>query len=335
MTDPSMSHSNASSASLSDADATNMSAMNERRGTNHGRTIYTGRALASAMAFAAWLVIGVAAVSATTDDEPARSAREEVKRADSAIAPRALGRRLIDAMPAHRPGYVRETCFLITAQGEPLGHAVSTLKVIEADDADKRGKRLAYEYSDVSTIRGPSGHRTEMRTSGWLSLKFQPELITWEIIRRDASGEVVEKTTQTMSVGEKEITLRTFAGESNGNETKIRRPSGPFVHLAGHLFHLLPLQADQRFMLQDVDADLKKTVWRNYAVTKKPDGRLRIGVSESETPSESGYYIFDKNGEIAQHGAEDLPFVFERTTRAKIEELERAWKEPPVEQPDQ
>ncbi len=285
----------------------------------------------------AWLVISVAAFAATTDDEPARPASDGVKRAgaDSVIAPRALGRRLIDAMPANRLGYVREVCFIVTAQGEPLGHAVSTLKVIEANDADKARKRLVYEYSDVSTIRGPSGQRTEMRTSGWLSLKLQPELITWEIIRRDAGGEVVEKTTQTMAVGDKDITLRTIAGDSKGDEMKIRRPTGPFVHLAGHLFQLLPLQADQRFMLRDVDADLKKTVWRTYVVSKKPDGRLRVGVSEGDMQTESGYYILDKNGEIAQHGAEDLPFVFERTTREKIEELERSWKEPPAEQPDQ
>lgn len=257
------------------------------------------------------LLVGV--FGAMSGDDPTRKP----------LGPRAEGRRLLEDLPPIQDGFVHESMFELTVNEQPVGYVVSTVRAV------RTGEEIRYAYDDVSVLQGPSGAGTELRTSGILDRCFQPETITWETTHRTPAG-ITRNLKESLVCAAKNVTL--ISGDGKGmTTTVVSRPEGRFVHRIGHLFSRLKPAAGSRFMLREFDTEAKSFQWRLYTVTAKPDGRLRVAVGVPKTAAETGYYLLEKNGDVAQHGAADLPFVFKACDRARIEALKKELTAPPPE----
>ncbi|MBX3395932.1 MAG: hypothetical protein KF841_11260 [Phycisphaerae bacterium] len=239
--------------------------------------------------------------------------------------PRAEGRQRIASLPEIDPSVRFEACFELKIDDATVGFAVSRV------EGEKSESGPAYHYSDFSMIRGPSGARTELRTSGRLDRYFEPISIVWETTHRVAIG-ASPPIRESLIVDAKQATLQVVE-EKQPKEIVVARPADRFIHPTGHLFRLLKLEAGQRFALRDFDTELKKFQWRMYTVTRKDDGRLRVGVGDARGLNEMAYYILDADGTMVQHGMTGVPFVFKKCDPGRIEELRKEWGIGPEEMP--
>lgn len=231
--------------------------------------------------------------------------------------PRAEGRKRIASLPEIDPAARFEASFELKMDDTTVGFAVSRVEV------EKTESGLAYNYSDFSVIRGPSGARTELRTTGKLDRYFEPTSIVWETTHRVAIG-ASPPIRESLEVDATNATFRTIE-EKQPKVTVVMRPLDRFIHPTGHLFRLLKLEAGQRIALRDFDTELKKFQWRMYTVTRKDDGRLRVSVGDSRGLNETAYYIVDADGTVVQHGMTGVPFVFKKCDPRRIEELRKEW----------
>lgn len=237
------------------------------------------------------------------------------------LGPRAEGRRLLAALPPIKQDAMHESCFELSVHGETIGYVVSTLSPLEHNGEPH------YAYDDLCVIQGPSGAATELRTTGILDRYCSPKTITWATTNRLPIG-AKSTSTETLELSAKGATFSAF----DGKETKtvsVPLPAGRIVHCISRLLTMLQPQEGRDFMLREFNTESKVFEWRRYHVTRKEDGRLRVAVGDPKGISETAYYLLDQSGEVAQHGAAGIPFLFKRCSKDRVEAIKKELAEKP------
>lgn len=246
---------------------------------------------------------------------PHAAADDKTNHPAEPLGPRAEGRRLLASLPPIKPDAMHESFFELFMHGETTGYVASSLVSLQQE------KEMHYAYDDLCVIQGPTGAGTQMRTTGILDRFCTPLTLTWETTHRLPIG-ANATTKESLTVDATQVTFTTD-DRKKPKSISVPRPAGPFVHPIGRLMTMLKPEAGRYFLLREFDAETKSFAWRSYRVTRKEDGRLRIAVGDSKGLNEEAYYILDRDGEVAQHGAAGMPFLFKRCTKERAEAIKK------------